>query len=87
MSQIYAHVWMMGAPKCCSAHCDRLILDHSQAVVVVRSGGNAGFCSPRCFLEAFGRAPDPQPSSEAKSDQDLLHRLGYRYPHEESDPV
>jgi hypothetical protein len=54
---------------------------------VVRSGGNVGFCSIRCFLEAFGRAPEPQPSREEKSDRDLLHQLGYRPPSEESDSV
>jgi hypothetical protein len=86
MSQIYAQVWMMGAPKCSGACCDRLILDRSQAVIVVRSGGNVGFCSTRCFLEAFGRAPDPQPSSEPNGERDLLLKLGYRYPCEESDP-
>jgi hypothetical protein len=86
MSQIYAQVWMMGAPRCGGAHCDRLILDHSQAVVVVRSCGNIGFCSLHCFLEAFGRAPDLQPSSEEKGGRDLLHQLGYRSPCEESDP-
>jgi hypothetical protein len=87
MSQIYAQVWMTGAPVCSGAQCDRFILDHSQAVVVVRSGGNVGFCSMRCFLEAFGRAPEPQPSCEEKSDRDLLHQLGYRPPREESDSV
>jgi hypothetical protein len=83
MSYIYAQIWMNGTPQCCGAHCQRPILDHSQAVVVTHSQGTMGFCSHHCFLQAFRPAPALPSPQEPSGDRDLLHAMGYRPPHEE----
>jgi hypothetical protein len=87
MSYLYAHVWVVGTPKCSSACCDRLILDYSQAVVVVSGQGSVGFCSLDCFQASFGPAAVAEQPKEETEDRDLLLALGYSYPAEENDPA